>query len=326
MSERHDPDLHGLGRHDLGKRREAVFDALLGDRADTLHPDDRAEGQAFWDWLGEQPRPAANHTPSRRPMWFGWTIAAALVLTVGGNPQPRMPDGAADAPVVRYVSGRGERRVIRLADGSTVTLGAQTALSVRFARARRGLLLEEGEALFEVAHDRNRPFVVQTRFGAVTAVGTAFGVTIGRREADVSITDGTVRVTVSADPQDRSTSVAKLARKGERVAFGTTVQGGARVGFIRQMEMVDVDDAIAWTRGQLVFHGEPLEEVIDEVNRYAISPADELSLTDRRAARTPVYGIIDQGNPAAIRDLIDRPEEVVSISRRSREGHKHPFP
>ncbi len=87
-------------------------------------------------------------------------------------------------------------------------------------------------------------------------------------------------------------------------------QGGARMGFISQAEPVGVADADAWTRGQLVFHGEPLEEVIDAVNRYAVRPADELSLTDRSAARTPVFGIVDQGDPAAIRDLIDRPEAV----------------
>ncbi|MEH3160166.1 MAG: FecR domain-containing protein [Sphingomonas taxi] len=69
--------------------------------------------------------------------------------------------------------------MIRLDDGSTVTLGAQTVLTVGFTRERRQLALERGEALFEVAHDRSRPFVVQTPFGAVTAVGTAFDVAVG---------------------------------------------------------------------------------------------------------------------------------------------------
>lgn len=301
-------------RHDLGHRREAVFDALLGERAEDLHPDDRAEAAAFWDWLGAQQRPAPVSRPSRRHAPLGWGIAAALLLTLGASTDLWSPGREGAAAETRYAAGRAERKVIRLDDGSTVTLGAQTVLTVGFTRERRRLALERGEALFEVAHDRSRPFVVQTPFGAVTAVGTAFDVAVGRRAADVAVTDGTVRVTVAVDAHDQGTPVAKLARKGERVAFGTMDQGSARMGFISQAEPVGVDDAAAWTRGQLLFHGEPLEEVIDVVNRYAVSPADELSLTDPRAARTPVYGIVDQGNPAAIRDLIDNPRAVVARS------------
>ncbi len=303
-------------RHDLGQRREAVFDALLGDRAGDLHPDDRAEAEAFWGWLGDQPRPlpAAVARPGRRLVPLRWAVAASMVLALGASTQLWLAGDAGGGTITRYAAGRAERKVIRLNDGSIVTLGAQTTLKVSFTRDRRRLALEGGEALFQAAHDRSRPFVVQTPFGAVTAVGTAFEVAIGRRAADVAVTDGTVRVTVAVDSVGEDTPVAKLARKGERVAFGTLTQGGARMGFISQAEPVAVDDAAAWTRGQLVFHGEPLDEVIDAVNRYAVSPADELSLTDRRAAKTPVYGIVDQGNPAAIRDLIDRPQVVAPRS------------
>lgn len=63
-----------------------------------------------------------------------------------------------------------------------------------------------------------------------------------------------------------------------------------------------------------MFHGEPLEEVVDQVNRYAVSPGDELTLTDPRAARTLVFGIVDQDSPAAIRYLIERTRAVASRS------------
>ncbi len=119
-------------RHDLGRRRDAVFDALLGERADDLHPDDRAEAAAFWDWLGEQPRPAPVRDVPRRPVWIGWAAAAALVLTVGASTQPWLADGDTHAPSTRYVAGRAERKVIRLDDGSTVILGARSALTVSF--------------------------------------------------------------------------------------------------------------------------------------------------------------------------------------------------
>ncbi|MCT8002247.1 FecR domain-containing protein [Sphingomonas sanguinis] len=297
-------------RHDLGQRREAVFDALLGGRADDLHPADRREAEAFWDWLGEQPRPVTEQPRASRSVATRWTIAAALALMMAASTPFWVSGDDAAASVTRYAAGRAERKVIRLKDGSTVTLAARTTLTVSFTPDRRRLMLEGGEALFEVAHDQRRPFVVQTPFGAVTAVGTAFDVAVGRRDADVSVTQGTVRVTVAVDTPGQGTPVAKLARKGERVAFGTAVQGGTRMGFISQAESVGTADAVAWTRGQLVFHGEPLEDVIDMVNRYAVRASDELTLTDRRAARIPVFGIVDQGNPAAIRDLIDNPHAV----------------
>lgn len=312
-------------RHDLGGRREAVFDALLSDRSGDLHPDDRVEADAFWNWLGEQPRPPIAAQPPRPLLGMRWAVAAALALAVGASSQ-LWPLGDGGGPVTRYIAGRAERKVIRLADGSTVTLGARTMLKVSFTRDRRRLALEGGEALFEVAHDRSRPFVVQTPFGAVTAVGTAFDVAIGRRSADVAVTDGTVRVTVAVDDHDLGTPVAKLARKGERVAFGTMAQDGARMGFISQAEPVGVDDAAAWTRGQLVFHGEPLDEVIDAVNRYAVDPADELVLTDRSAAKTPVYGIVDQGNPAAIRELINNPRAVSATAEGPGTSAGHHIP
>jgi transmembrane sensor len=104
-----------------------------------------------------------------------------------------------------------------------------------------------------------------------------------------------------------SEPIEKLARKGERLAFGITARDGGSVGFIRQATDLDADSATAWTRGQLVFRGEPLRDVIAKINLYA---RDRVVLTDPKAGSMPVFGVVDQGDTAAIRDLIAEPDAI----------------
>ena len=301
--------------HRLGERAGAVFDTWLNDRAGDLHPQDRREAMAFWEWIGEHPRPSLLPPPTRHSGKWRWAAAAALVATVAGSTSwwfaAREPDLRG---IAHYAAGQAERRVVRLNDGSTITLAANSRVDVLFTASERHLRLVAGEALFEVAHDKAKPFVVETTHGRVTAVGTAFDVAIGRDGAEVTVVDGTIRIALPADAGSPfaavSESITKLASKGERVTFGTTLRDGTKIGFITQSAPTDPDAATAWTRGQLVFHGEPLAEVIGAINGYIVRPADRLALRDPAAARTRVYGVVNQGDPAAIRDLIDNPEVV----------------
>jgi transmembrane sensor len=132
--------------------------------------------------------------------------------------------------------------------------------------------------------------------------------------------DGTIRIALPVENGDASGAIrepiTKLASKGERVTFGTTLRDGAKTGFITQSAPTDPVTAIAWTRGQLIFRGEPLAEVIGAINGYIARPADRLTLKDPAAARTRVFGIVNQGDPAAIRDLIDNPEVVGQVDGR----------
>lgn len=70
-----------------------------------------------------------------------------------------------------------------------------------------------------------------------------------------------------------------------------------------------MQDATAWTRGQLVFHGEPLAKVIARINLYARN-GDRVVLTDAAAGSMPVFGVVDQGDTSAIRALVSDPRAV----------------
>lgn len=297
-----------MNDRDLGHRAEAVFDALLTGRGGDLHPADRQEATAFWGWLGDFERPAEAPPVRRiRPARIA-AVAAVALATIGGVTWFAYPAAQRDF-AQHYATSHAERRLIRLADGSTVTLAANSRVEISYTPTERRLRLNGGEALFKVAHNAARPFIVETPHGEVKAVGTAFDVAVAAREAEVTVVEGVIRIALRDSAQNTRASepIEKLARKGERVAFGMTTRDGGSVGFIRQASDLDADSATAWTRGQLVFRGEPLRDVIAKINLYA---RDRVVLTDPKAGSMPVFGIIDQGDTAAIRDLIANPHAI----------------
>lgn len=291
----------------LGPRADAVFGRFLAGQQHDLHPADREEASAFWQWLGgfERPQEVAEE-PRQRWRWAA--AAAVLVALLGAAVWFARP------PVERsfaqhFATGHAERRIVRLADGSTITIAPDSRIAVDYAPNERRILLNAGEALFEVAHNTARPFVVETPHGEVKAVGTAFDIAIAEREAEVTVVEGVIRIALRADPDGAGPAepIEKLARKGERVAFGIARRDGGSTGFIRQAEDFDAQGATAWTRGKLVFHGQPLREVIAKINLYA---RGRVVLTDPEAGSIPVYGVVDQGDTAAIRELIANPRAV----------------
>lgn len=291
----------------LGPRADAVFGRFLAGQQHDLHPADREEAAAFWQWLGGFDRP--QEVVEEPHAWWRWAAAAIVLLALLGSVLwiSRFPAERNFAQ--HYATGHAERRVVRLADGSTITIAPDSRVAVDYAPAERRIRLSAGEALFEVAHNAARPFVVETPHGEVKAVGTAFDVEIAEREAEVTVVEGVIRIALRADPDGAGPAepIEKLARKGERVAFGMSTRDGGSTGFIRQVRDLDAEGATAWTRGKLVFHGEPLRDVIAKINLYA---RGRVILTDPAAGSIPVYGVVDQGDTAAIRELIANPRAV----------------
>jgi transmembrane sensor len=191
--------------------------------------------------------------------------------------------GLADGPVRSdvYQTRVGGLRQVHLPDGSSITLGGDTKLSVAFSAQRRSVSLLGGQAWFHVAHDPHWPFIVTAGNGTITDVGTAFLVT---RESDrvvVTVTDGAV--VVSSRPSlrlalKRSKELANPSglapirlNHGDEVAFG---DNGA-LGLVRR---ADTRAATAWIDGRLIFDKQPLRYVIETVDRYtsrhiAVSPS-----------------------------------------------------
>src|SRR3546814_3917007 len=93
-----------------------------------------------------------------------------------------------------YRTVLGERRVVTLADGSTVSLDAASEVRVAYSERARELALVRGQARFDVAHDPRRPFAVQARDQRVVATGTAFNVDLFGPQVLITLIEGHVQV------------------------------------------------------------------------------------------------------------------------------------
>lgn len=152
-------------------------------------------------------------------------------------------------------AGTGQWQTQTLPDGTQLTLNSATAVNLRFDASRRTLELVQGEILVDVAHDAQRPFVVETAQGRLQALGTRFVV---RREPAATVLSMIAsRVSVQAVPGGERVTVAA----GQRVRI--TPQG---VGALEPFDAGSLSDA--WKFHQLVVRERPLTEVLDELNRH----------------------------------------------------------
>lgn len=154
-----------------------------------------------------------------------------------------------------YVTGIGEQRTVSLADGSIVELDAQSRVRIRFAADQRSVDLLQGQALFQVAKDPRRRFVVRSGSARVLAVGTQFDVNRKDSGTVVTVLDG--RVAVASGDQDVT---PVYAAAGEQVVL--TAQAASKPAH------PDVHAATAWREHKLVFVSSPIDQVIKEYNRY----------------------------------------------------------
>ena len=214
------------------------------DRLASLHP------------RGLEPQAAAASMQRlTRRHWIGAAAAAATAIGTG------LSWLALRGRVLHYVSGLGEVRRIPLADGSTVVLNTSSELVVKMSEQQRHLVLISGEALFQVAPDRTRPFVVLTETMVVRAVGTVFDVRLGADRMNVTVTEGTVEL-----GQARASEVQTQPQRlsvNERAIVDRT--GAVEV---RSIAAAEVERQLSWRDGLLSFDNDTLAAAAAEINRY----------------------------------------------------------
>ena len=201
-----------------------------------------------------RPRPARA-----RVVWSmaGLAVAASVAAALWfGAPVPDILE------TQQIATARAQHKDAVLSDGSKVALGGMTTLDVAFGRDRRTIVLQAGEALFRVAHERSRPFVVETAFGDITAVGTAFDVNVGAATVVLSVSEGVV----SYDP---GAALVKAGRKPMKIAAGQRLVIDANDARVAR---IDAGVPPSWTEGRLEYRNQALELVLDDVNRYSDQP------------------------------------------------------
>jgi transmembrane sensor len=220
-----------------------------------------------------------RHRPRRRPAlaWSGAALAAAAAVALGFLLAWYGPSGRTE----RLDTAAGQRRSFTLADGTRVELNAHSQLVVELRRRERHVRLAGGEAFFAVARDRARPFVVDTPGGSVRVTGTVFDVrTEGAAELEVTVVEGAVQVRPTAMGGGRPDAVVSLVA-ADQLSAGTEGVG------VRALSPGDLEDALAWRQGQIVFNGVSLGTALARFARYharsiAVTPeAAKLTLAGR---------------------------------------------
>ncbi|HYC70217.1 MAG TPA: FecR domain-containing protein [Opitutaceae bacterium] len=196
----------------------------------------------------------ARPTPwLRRSLWIGAALTAAAALAL-----VYLRPGAATAPE-SVATAVAQRRQLVLPDGTAVHLNAQSALVVDFSPDERRVRLASGQAFFTVTRDAARPFTVETPAGSVRVTGTAFDI---RTEAgavlEVTVAEGSVAV---RPPDSRSDAPVAL-RAGDRFTWGPAGPS------TRSLSAGELQEALAWRGGHVVFRGAPLREVMACFARY----------------------------------------------------------
>lgn len=252
--------------------------ALVRARAAWLDTDrlaalERVPGSGVSGVSGQSRRETALEEGRARKSWRSLAVAASLMLAVGIGAYAYLGHHTAQT----YASEIGEVRNIQLPDGSQLTLNTNTETSIRYKETERNISLEHGEALFKVAHDPDRPFIVHANDATIKAIGTAFTVRIDDARVDVTVTEGTVEVTRPHLPAQRlSTNHRALIASSQ-----------SRTD-IEPINPETIDRQLAWREGKVSFAGEPLSTAVAEINRHS---RKAIYIDDPGLAAKPVVGI-----------------------------------
>lgn len=233
------------------RREDNIFPLTSVPRLDEVDPSD------------DVAKPAATR--------WSLAIAATVLVTIGAV--------MAHQHLTRntYESRIGEQRTLNLADGSTLVLNADSRVEVRYSETERTIDLERGQALFKVAKNPSRPFVVRSGSASVRAVGTQFDVHRKSTGTTVTVVEGKVAARAAATPADGAADQVFLMA-GEQLTLPeisvarTAATTTTVVAAALKVRPVKVTEATAWTEGLLIFDGTALSEVIQEFNRQNAKP------------------------------------------------------
>ncbi|MCY4040499.1 MAG: FecR family protein [Gammaproteobacteria bacterium] len=209
----------------------------------------------------------------------------------------------------------GELRSMSLADGSIITLNTRTSLRYAFDDSLRQVELIDGEALFDVAHDLSRPFIVSAGEHEIRALGTSFNVyKKSDIEATVTVLEGRVVVRASALIVDeRVASASDHGQPGEPALVELT--SGEQI-HIQPKELrlpvtpVSPDRAAEWTTRRITFENSALRDVVAQFNRYSVS---QLLVDDPELADMRLNGVFE---PHSQEDLLAYLRQVEGVNVR----------
>lgn len=224
-----------------------------------------------------------------RRTWYAG-IAAGLVLIAVGT-----------LPLLHLLSATGvhtqagERREITLSDGSVVRLSPRTDLNIRLEAHVRSVAIVRGEAIFHVAKDRDRPFVVDAAGTRVQAVGTVFSVASNADTVVVTVTEGRVKVWPAGAATDGSGQNRDIVLDAnQRVSVSAQ-------GIVRPVRRIEAAPSPEWGDNQVVFENERVADVVARFNRRNHV---QIRIGDDALASRTVSGVFAADDPRSFVDFL----------------------
>lgn len=206
-----------------------------------------------------QPQQPAVRHGSRRRLWnASWRVAAVLLLMLAtGLSMYFYTVRKMTMPDMVVAVEKGQKAALTLPDGSKVWVNSDSRLTYgsRFTAKERVLQLE-GEAYFEVAPDKSRPFIVETNRLSVEALGTCFDVKNYKEEDHISTVLMTGRVKVESGRE------CIFLEPNEKVTFHKAT------GRMRKTTLAEAAGYADWKFNKLSFQAETFENIAYMLERY----------------------------------------------------------
>ncbi len=261
-----------------------------------------------------RPAPGAAPARSRRLRWAA-LAAGVLVAAVGALFWHAHPGFYG---FHEFETATGEQRTFELEDGSVVSLNTHSRVAIRLAAHVREVRLLRGEALFHVAHDPSRPFLVSTDDAVVQAVGTQFDVYRRDDGTVVAVLEGRVNVTTAVPaPAASGSAAAPIAGRGAPGAAAVRSLGASQEaqvsheGSVSIREVNNVNDTVAWRERRLIFRDQTLEQIVGEFNRYRAHP---IRLEGSGVSERVYSGVFDADDADSLLQVLSR-DPALAVER-----------
>ncbi|CAN7378455.1 FecR family protein [Massilia sp. LjRoot122] len=244
----------------LSAPESAQFDAWYA--ADLRHQGAYARAMAIYNAINLATAPQSlspelsmrRERRSTRRGWFKYgAMAACLLAAVGTASLTALRDEQV------LTTAKGEFRKVPLQDKSIATINSGSQIEVAFTEKQRTVNLRKGEAWFEVAKDKAKPFVVEAGDARIRAVGTAFSVRRFTNGTEVLVTEGKVEVWGQGRSAQR-----RLLLEGDRAFLA---QDAGAISVSRQP--VEVNRKLAWREGKVILKNQTLDDAVADFNRYS---------------------------------------------------------
>lgn len=193
---------------------------------------------------------------------------------------------------------RGGTYQVTLSDGTRVWLNAASSLTYAAGLNEHGerRVRLDGEGYFEVAKDKNHPFIVSSNKQEVKVLGTHFNIHSYADEPSVTTTllEGSVRV-------------SDVAARNEVILIPNqqaSITGNSGIN----LKEVNAENIIAWKNGLFMFNDEPLTAVMQKISRwYGV----EVHFTDPGLSGKTVYGTISRySNVSKVLKMLEKTGEM----------------